>query len=141
MYPFIHPGLGARLFLQSGRRRSAAAGGGQSPGLPGLGSVTGPQPGKKHENIMVSRRAHTKYQRWSFNQSLIWFYCRGIDEIVMGKDNYINYIVLMDLTFGNQTWLAGKSSSMEAFCGKFNGKTRGFSGSPCGKKGDKLLQL
>ena len=27
----------------------------------------------------------------------------------MGKDNYINYIVLMDLTFGNQTWLAGKS--------------------------------
>ena len=90
---------------------------------------------KKHENIMVSRRAHIKYQRWSFNQSLIWFYCRGIDEIVMGKDNYINYIVLMGLTFGNQTWLAGKSSSMEAFCGKFNGKTRGFSGSPCGKKG------
>ena len=54
---------------------------------------------------MVSRRAHIKYQRWSFNQSLIWFYCRGSDEIVMGKDNYINYIVLMGLTFGNQTWL------------------------------------
>ena len=34
-----HPGLGARLFLQSGRRRSAAAGGCQ---------ISGFQPGGEH---------------------------------------------------------------------------------------------
>ena len=50
-------------------------------------------------------------------------------------DNYINYIILMDLTFGNQTWL-GNPPSMEAFCGKISMVLRHVE-----KRGDKLRQL